>query len=231
MTFLELCQNLRREAAIAGGGPASVTDQTGMMAKVVNWVQRAWISIQAERANWAFLAGGEQTATLTSDVPEYAAVSFGITDMGVWDTAPGGTRVYGDSVGLAGEWVLAYVPWAVFRSRFLAGVIRTGRPQYYTVTPGGALRLYPTPDSVETYTLTANYFTAPVALVNGTDEPAIADHLQWVIVYKALLYYAASQDAPEVYADAGAAYKEWLERLTLAELPPVEVVMPAVGVT
>lgn len=229
MNFLELCQTFRSEAGIAGGGPSSVTDQTGMMLKVVNWVRRAWLSIQAEHPNWDFLYGGEKTVTLSDGVDEYAAAAFSITDFGRWDIVPNAFRIYNATQGVAGERPLSYVPWPRFRQLFVGGQPQSGMPQAYAVTPNNRIRVYPVPDALDTYTITGAYYKAPVSLTDNTDEPAIASDLHWVIIYKALLYYAASEDAPEVYADAGAAYKEWFERLRRAELPPVEVDAMPIG--
>ena len=49
MTYLELCQTLRREAGVSGVGPASVVDQSGEYLRLVEWIKAAWTEIQLLR--------------------------------------------------------------------------------------------------------------------------------------------------------------------------------------
>jgi hypothetical protein len=54
MTFLELCKRVRADAGISGD-MATVLNQQGMMAKLVNWVRQADLDIQRMHTSWAFM--------------------------------------------------------------------------------------------------------------------------------------------------------------------------------
>ena len=85
MNFLDLCQRLVQETGIADGGPATVTGQTGDMARVVDWINDSWLKIQSMRADWnwawgtgtATLNAGAYTIALPSTVETIKRVSLG----------------------------------------------------------------------------------------------------------------------------------------------------------
>lgn len=68
MTYLELVQRLYREASLAGQAPVAVTGQTGMKAKLLDWIGDAWLEVQATR-KWPFNGLSYQKLVADADVP------------------------------------------------------------------------------------------------------------------------------------------------------------------
>ena len=90
MTFLQLVQRTRRECGIAGSGPTTTVNQSGEMARLVDWVQQSWVEIQEEQPDWDFLrnqvsfltqhgtAQGAGDSVIAGNV--YELVTVGTTD-------------------------------------------------------------------------------------------------------------------------------------------------------
>lgn len=226
MNYLELCQAVRREAGIAGTGPVSVLNQTGMYDKVVRWVNRAWLDIQALHPNWNFLLSAEQTANLVIGTGEYTASTFGLTDWAAWSFAD--MRVHDTTQGFGTQVFLKPLPWDRFRDRYTVGVQNAGVPAFVSEDPTNRLRIGPAPSSGD-FQLTYRYFKAPVALVANTDVPACPARFHEVIVHLALTYYATHENAPEVYAEAQRLYDSWLGRMLISELPSVQFAYEALA--
>ncbi|HEY5799977.1 MAG TPA: hypothetical protein VIT92_07140 [Burkholderiaceae bacterium] len=217
-TFLELCQDLRVESGgIAGSGPASVTNQTGEMGKVVGWIARAYRDVQRLHQNWNFLRAEFSFPTIVSTAV-YAPTAISLTKLRRWKTDT--VRVYLTSVGVTDEQNLTFVPWDDFRAYFLMGAnsLQAGRPQRFSVKPDNSLVVWPLPDAA--YTITGEYFKRPQEMEESADVPLIPDEFQDILVWKALMYYGAQEGAPESYAFGQKEYGRRLFELRCNQLPP-----------
>jgi len=101
------------------------------------------------------------------------------------------------------------------------GTLNTTRPSALAVAPDGTLYFNAIAD--QNYTLTGHYFTTPVSLANNTDTPALPSHFHMLIVYKAMMFYGAYENAPEVAQSARLSFEQMLADVMRSELPEVEM--------
>lgn len=176
MNYLELCQELRREAGLSGSGPSAVTAQSGMYEKIVGWVAEAYREI-LKMHPWQF-AWARGTGTLVDGTADYTSIT-GITQLG---------RIYRTTVRdmtSTGQPYLSFMTWPYFDR---LDATEEGAPRIFTRRPDGAIVFWPTPDAA--YSIRMDYQKDGHALAGNTDNPLIPDtSLHKVIVYKALTYY------------------------------------------
>jgi hypothetical protein len=208
MNYLQLCQNVCQEVGI--NEIPSVTGQTGDAARIVNWVKNAWLEVQGASAEWNFL-WKRVAFDSTAGVKQYTPA---VSDVNVWDTQY--FTLFKKSEGESTETALIVMPHHEFK-REDVGTHDNQRPTHLIVVPNGDLILYPTPDDV--YTVQLAYWKHPVELAANTDTPAIPSYLHSMIVDKAMEYYAAYEEAPNVYQGAATRYQQKLNRLLRMNSP------------
>jgi hypothetical protein len=219
MTFLELAQNLRRECGIAGSGPAAVTGQTGELSRLVEWVKQAWFEIQSLHRDWKFLRLSASWTTV-ADQYAYTLTDCGITSFGQWVKECGNFRCYLTATGVSDEQYLNEMSYEALRNVWLFASNRnvSQRPTDIAIMPNDGIALGPKPTAG--YTITGDYYRAPVTLSADSDTPALpAKHDPMIIVYKAMMKYARFKSAPEVYAQAKEGYAPLLSSLRKDQLP------------
>ncbi len=217
-TFLELCQELREQAGISGSGPTSVTGQTGEMLRIVNWIKKAYQKIQNLHQDWNFLRNDFSFQTIAS-TSTYTTTAVSLTEHGAWKTDS--LRCYLTSAGVSDEQWLVYYPWEEFRDIYLFGDLRSsaGRPHSFSVKPDQSLIFYPVPDAA--YTVVGEYFKKAQELSANSDEPLIPEQYQDAIMWRALMFYATYESAPELFAEGQAEYRRVIAEMRLRELPPI----------
>jgi len=216
MTFLQLCQAVRREAGISGSGPTTVVSQVGEMGKIVEWVLMAYRDIQIINPTWNFLRNDFSFSTIAA-TSNYLPTAVSLDELSQWDID--GVRSYLTSTGVAGERRLDPVSWERLREVRLFGTITSGPPVEFAIRPNKAIVLWPTPDAV--YTITGEYWRRPQTMTSNTDEPLIKDAYQMGIVWLAVKFYAADQGAAELYSTASINFAKILNRLEGDQLPSV----------
>jgi len=202
MTFLQLCQRLVLESGIADSGPASVENQTGDMARMVNWINDAWVELQSRRTDWGWMWG------LYSGV-----LSIGGTTMTLPDYVETVSRVVVDGSRLS---EMDYDDFAVTYSGF-----NPGRPSVYTVRPDGVIAWNAEVD--DTYSITFDYYRKPAKFSSGSDSPGMPERYHMAIVYRALKEYAQFDEAPELERKAMVNYEQMLADLARDQRPRVEL--------
>jgi hypothetical protein len=75
------------------------------------------------------------------------------------------------------------------------------------------------PDAV--YGIYFDYYRTPQQLALNTDELLLAEQYHDAVLYKAILYVAAEQDAPELYQDAQAQLNIRLSAMGTTALPTI----------
>lgn len=220
MTYLQLVQALHREAGLAGAAPASVTGNNGMAAKLVNWIAEAWTFIQSER-KWDFLQS-ETDVTLTATQRDYTLTALGLNNVREFDVQWAATLQPDGS----DPWRLLWMPYLAFREQFGLVDATPGRPARVTLIGADKLRFDLVPDMA--YKARLPYWTKAVTLAANSDTPAIADEEQWVIVWRALMLYAAHEGAADVYGDAQAKYLAAFNLLCQRHLPSMSFGAPLV---
>lgn len=193
MDYLTLCQRVRERGGLSGSGPASVLGQTGEMARVVGWVQQAWLDLQSTRVDWGPLwrpleRRVDTGQTVIETPPDWRA------------PVPVGFRFDGHP--------LTWTERAVLRANTAAN----GMPVAIAARPDRRVEISPGPAA--SGLLTGEYYAVPQRLINSNDEPWLPDHLQDAIVYQALMFYGVYEDAPEIYQDAQFKVQQYLQRMT-----------------
>lgn len=222
MTFLELCQNLRREAGISGSGPSNVTGQTGEMDRIVNWIKQAWNEIQMLRKNWMWMRG-DFTFNTTDGDDEYTPADVGIASrFGCW--AYETLRIYPTSSGPAGEIELPFLDYVSFLKIYHTGSRPEGMPVCYTIGNDLNILLGPVPD--RQYTITGEYWKATQSLAANTDTPEMPADYHMLIVFRALEKYGLYESAGEVIARAKQEQRFYKRTLETNQLPKMELAEP-----
>lgn len=192
-TFLQLVQRLCIEAGSSGTGPASTVAQTGEFARMVNWINAAWIDIQAMHQDWDWMRSSASFATSSGQaVYPLAAIAGtsgvpGLTDFGKWDAFT--ARNYIAAAGANSEVFMDAVAYDEWRDMYFYGALRntTSRPVQFAVAPDKSICLGPVPAAG--YVVTLDYWRAPAPLVNDSDVPALPPQFQLAIVYRAMQFY------------------------------------------
>lgn len=196
------------------------------MERIVAWVNMAWIDVQTEHPNWRWMRASATVATTASD-NSYAPSEFSTTNFGHW--IPNTFRCYTTSVGQSDEQHLIYMPYDQWRNiyDFGANATQTGRPAHFSVGPDQSVKLGPAPNSTG-YTIKADYQKEPSDMSGDSDTPDMPDEFHVMLVWKALMYYAAFESAPEVYQSAEREYKRHMSKLRLNQLPGMSLPGPLV---
>lgn len=222
MNYLQLVQRLAVECGVTGGGPSSVAGQTGMYAKLVNWINDAYVEIQGMHDNWGWMRQQFQFLT-TAGVGDYlpaenvnTLTGQPLTDLRYWwkDTF----RCQKQSIGIQDEQWLVEWEYQVFRNTYRFNQQINGRPVVFAEKPNGkAIMLGQIPDDV--YIIRGEYQSLPVSLSVDTDVPAIPTHLRLAIVYKAMQFYGLYEAAAEVIQRGNTEFSRLMNQLEREQLP------------
>lgn len=217
-TFLELAGSLHQEAGLSGSGPASVTGQSGMNKKVVDWINAAWYEIQSARAGWKWMWRNTGSVTTTVGVNEYDLAALG------FDT----DNLVGDSISIQVTGSpntiikLDHISYESFREQTAFYPMVSGQPIYSSLTPGDTLVLNTYPD--RQYDIKFEWYVRPSFMSDNGDVPGMPLMFHPMIVELALAKYALHDGAPDVYQVAEKEYAMWMRRLERSQLPTVETI-------
>lgn len=220
MNFLQLVNQTRLECGVSG--PALVTAQglSGEAARIASWVNAAWIDIQAVKEDWQWLRDVVQFNTVAQQ-QEYTPTQAGVgSTFGNWKRDSFRCSSVGQNY--ADEQLLNYMEYTTFRNLYQYGNMRTtyARPVVVSITGGEKkLAFGSTPD--QAYVITAEYYKKPADLSADSDEPAIPTRFHMAIVYRAMMFYAGYEAAPEVYQRGELEFKRLMNRLNIDQLPTV----------
>ena len=221
MNFLQICQDVYREGGISGQ-ISSTQNQTGEAARVVGWVQKAYLEILNDQPDaWNFVRKSV-TKQLTPGVGTYSFADLALTDAVQWDTS---NMRYAVAADLSDEAHLTECDFTTFRDTWLFGSARTmqGDPADVSVNNDTNLVIGPIPAAA--YWLVFDYMAIP-SLLSNTDTPVLPTRFHNAIVWRALRHYGLFEAAPEVVARADIAYKETMLQLTVDQTPEVQIEGP-----
>jgi hypothetical protein len=222
MNFLQLVNQLRVECGVSGPALATVSGQTvgSENARMVTWIQSAWNDIQTSEEDWLFLRQDFQFNTVTQQ-QIYTPVQAGLTvaTFGNWKRDSFRCSSVGQSY--RDEQLMNYMDWTTFRNLYIYSNMRTtySRPVVVTIDPHKNLGFGPIPDIP--YVIVGEYYTQPIDLVVDADVPAIPSRFHMMIVYRAMMYYAGYEAAPEVMSRGEYEYKRLSSRLYIDQLTTV----------
>jgi hypothetical protein len=225
VNHLQLVQRLWLESGASGTspGPSTVVSQTGEYARLVTWTNAAWLDIQNAHTDWDWMRSAAPFTTVAG-TSEYTlgsgAGTVGVTaaNHGMWARHTG--RIYLTATGTDDEQHLDWIPYDAWRNGYLFGAQRSvnTRPSVMTISPAKSICVPPT---LAGYTVTCDYFTAPVDLdaADDSDTPALPAAFHMAIVYRALMMYGAYESAPEVYDRGEMEFGKLMRRMTADRLP------------
>ena len=218
MNLLQLVNQTRTECGVTGPALVTVQNQTGESARMVAWVQQAWIDIQTSKDDWLFLREPFTFNTVAQQW-EYTAAQAGLTDFGNWKRDSFRCSSVGQNYG--DEQLMNFMEWTTYRNLYrYANMRRTyARPVVVSITPDKSLAFGSIPD--QAYVIDGEYYTQPVNLTLDTDTPGVPDRFHMIIVYRAMMYYAGYEAAPEVMARGEFEYRRLYSRLEIDQLPSI----------
>ena len=192
-TFIQLVEQLREEVGVAGT-ISSVTNQSGMHLRLINYIVKADKKIQRRKQNWKFL-WNEWSTLLSAMVSGELNPPAGL---GMFDQ----TSFWLDA-GTEDALQLQYVDHKQWRDFYRHQYTETDQPAFVTIKPNGKLAILPAPSADYTSsTLTADYWRQPVPLVDSGQSPLIPEEFHDCIVAQAKIYYAERAHDTGLYQSA-----------------------------
>ena len=227
-TYLQLFQQAKRDCRISGSAPTTVSGNTGVLDRLVNWVSDAYIDLQ-NRADWRWLRH-EFTCTTAADDGIYAygdctdvETSSAITRFSHWwlhdQDMP--SRIYLSSDGVAGEYWMSYTTWPYFKSVYMIGTEVSGTPAIVSVDPLDRMRIGQRPDGV--YVLTGDYQMSAQILSSDSDTPELPTQFHQLIVYLAMQKYGYIEGSPEVLMRGQTEGNRMMRQLEGNQLPQMRL--------
>ena len=216
MNLLALVNRTRDECGVSGPALTTAQNLTGESARIKNWVNAAWIDIQSTKEDWQFLRETVEFTT-TAGKQFYTAAEAGIDSFGNWKRDSFRASTVGSDY--RDEQLLNYMDWATFRNLYQYSNMRhtQQRPVVVTIDPAKKLGFGAIPNNA--YKIVAEYFKAPQTLIADTDTPIIPERFHSMIVYRAMVYYAGFEAAPEVLARGQFEFNRLMSRLEIDQLP------------
>jgi len=204
-TYLDLCQQLVIDAGISGEF-TTVAGNTGEFNRVTKWVENATREIEGLWFNWNFLHNFQTFDTVVSQ-SDYTPAQANASDLNLWDKETFAID--------ADESSLDFVNWNDKKKDPTALV--DGDPYKFSELPSKTLRLFDTPTSV--ITISFEYWQKATELALDDDEPAIPEQFRYIIIAKALMYYAEYESADDADYAGIRRYAPLKLQLEASELP------------
>lgn len=218
MNLLALCNRLIDEAGITAGHLTVTTGQTGELARVVQWIQSAWMDIQNSHTEWRWMRKSATIATVAGQSGGYDAPD---ADVATWclDTA----RNYITASGNVTEIFMDFVEYDDFRDSYLYGALRTAqsRPMVFTIEPANTLAFGPVPNG--DHTVTNDYFSRAAELASDSASPGMPARFHMAIVWRALMLYGGFEAASESYARGQNEFSVLMSMLEIDQLPMIRM--------
>lgn len=206
MTFLELCKRVRQESGVSGTGPVSVASQTGILAKIVEWVRQADVDIQRYNLFWSFL-WRITDVELTLGTKEYSMAALGLSDM---------RQLKGISIG---NNKLVEMPWQLYVDYGFRLSSDSGTPTHYTFRPDGVMCVHPAPNAPVQVTI--EYYRTPKAMSANADVSLIPEAYHDAIIHKALMYFASHEEDAALLQVSNVRYENVLAEMGANYLPKI----------
>lgn len=220
MTYLQLVKRLHQEAGLAGDGPASVSGQVGMAAKLVNYVRDAWVDIQRS-SKWEFLRK-DVTFSLVVDKRDYSVtVDIGAADVREWDQSIA-SLITPDGQYLPLRWI-DYTTW---RARHRNSGAASSQPMEMAYFDGADKICFDVPAG-DAYQVQLDYWRTGQALAADADVPTgLPSDYHMAIIWRALQSYAAHEQVPDLMTTANMALKPILADMSRRFLPTIRFGRP-----
>lgn len=209
MTFLELCQMVRRESRIGVTGPGTVAGQIGPLGDIVSATANAWLEIQNLHDTWLFMQN-QTSSTLTIGQDTYYPNELNALN----DSMSRLVRMY------VADKEIKVIDWdsLITLQRKNPGI--SGVPMYVSVSPlTNQIVFYPKPE--EALAIEMSYQTNPQPLVLDQDTPNILSAYHPMIAWKAVSDITANESDFVIYQKAFEKYDNYLSKAQVNYLPRI----------
>ena len=228
MTFLELVQKASLRADPLVAAPTTTVSQVGKALAFVNWVNDAWMDIQHKHPDWLFMRSSF-TVNTTSGNGNYlfsactdVATAVAIAAFRSWHKET--LKIYLTSGGVSGERTLPYIPYKSWYSVYNTNTQTNNTPVLFTIANDRSLNLAPKPNGI--FTVTGEYQKSATLLSGNSATPSLPTEYHDAIVYRALMFYSMSEETSFMYQTAETEYKRLVGRMTLSQLPEIDMADP-----
>lgn len=221
MNFLQLAQRLHVEQGGAGNGPTAYSGADKTNLRKFYWIADAWLAIQNMDYGWKWMRrSGDGLVTGAS--MSYSGADLGLTGFGKFrePTDDYTVRCY-DPSNTESVWRLKWVPYDRFVTTFMDVEMTAAAPQFWSISPLGALVIAPRPDGA--YMLKTDYTIEPTVLDADEDVPDLPSKYHMILVWRALTDAGAFAAAPEVLSRASERYNEMESQLILDQGEPITI--------
>lgn len=223
MNYLQLINRTRVECGVSGAATplTSVDNLTGEAARIATWVNSAWVDVQTAKDDWQWMREPVQFNTVTQQ-QEYTPAQAGVgSTFGNWKRDSFRCSSVGQNY--ADEQLMNYMEYTTFRNLYQYGNMRRtyARPVVVSITPGVTKNLAFGSIPDQPYVITGEYYKKPTEFVAADDEPIIPSRFQLIIVYRAMMYYAGYEAAPEVLQRGTQEFQRLMNRLDIDQLPTI----------
>lgn len=239
-TFLELCVDAQRECDITGPPITAVTNQTGELNRLVQWMIQVWKEIQNRHTNWRWMRSRWTLNTTFTIGPitwvdAYAGTAANdaiagalITRFARWlpfdDRGASNVKIYLSTAGVGTERWMSYLDWSSFIEIYKRGIVPNAPPAHYTIDPQNKLVLGPRPDA--TYILSGEYMKSAQILAAEGDIPECPPRFHDLLTYMVMQKYAGFESAPEVMSRGVKEGNRVMRQLEADQLPPMALAAP-----
>lgn len=225
-TFLDLVQRLSIECGIPGSGPSTVVGASGQVLDLCQWTVNAWTEVQTKHDDWSFMlvSPGVSFTTVAAQTL-YTPTQAGVTAGEVSSWKRGTFRNYKTSAGTPSEIRMQWMDYDDWRDCYNIGTLRTTQvqPMMFSITPELSIALQ---CPLAGYTITADYYSAPVLLSADANIPSLPARFNMAIVYRAMMDYGTFESDPEVYQKGKRGYDLVMGRLEKQRLPQMTTGSP-----
>lgn len=209
-TYLQLAQKVYQECSAPGSAPSSVTNQTGLKKKIVDWTADAVYEIEALWGDWRFLKETlSQALVLATNYFAYPA-DWSEPFEGQAYIDGSGNNFYPVEAMDYDYW------WITYRGLDSTDSANQDRPSHVIYGPD-YVYVHPVPD--QAYTLEQNYNKKPTRLAANADESAIPEEFESAIIALAKMKFAEHEGAGVMLANAQQEYNVWLSNLEANQRP------------
>lgn len=222
MNYLTLSQRLIQECGVSGV-LSTTANATGEFLRITSWINSAWNDLQTKHSDWWWMRSSVLTGGGVSFAPAAGVnyiplgtgagtVGVAADDFGQW--AIDSFRCNTTTVGFLDETYLDPIEYDMWRNGYMYGALRTvqTRPVAVAIGPGKQICLGPSTNG--NYTITGDYYRAPLQMASDTDVPTgLPLQFHMAIVYNAMMMYAGYEAASEVFQRGEAGYKRMMVEL------------------
>jgi hypothetical protein len=226
MNYLQLVQRLKRKCRVTGALPATLQNGPAEeVSRLADWINEAWMDIQLMRPDWRWMRGSVSFTT-TQAQPTYTLAQILVLDptftsFGNWKTET--FRNYVTSAGVTSEIFMDYIPYDVWRDTYQFGGFRVSYSRPIHVSYDSVFSICMGPVPVSGYTVIGDYYKKAAEMSADTDTPTLGVQFHQAIIYRAMMFYGASEAAPEVYQEGELEFKRAMARISMHELTQTEI--------